>query len=61
MSRLQHDAKATTSVETCPVCGSVDVRAVEPGWFLLELDRGAELRDAVVVEFTCRECGSLWR
>lgn len=63
--RIEEEATerpAAANAEVCPVCGSFDVRAVEPGWFTLELDRSAELREApVFVEFTCRECGSLWR
>ncbi len=51
----------TVSIEVCPVCSGVDVAAAEPAWFALDLDRAAELRDEVEVEFRCRECGSTWR
>ena len=36
-------APAVTA-ETCPECGSLDVRASEPRWFGVEFDRRAELR-----------------
>lgn len=50
------------AAEVCPVCASLDVRATEPGWFVLELDRGDELRrDEVAVEFVCRDCRATWR
>ncbi|WP_243073561.1 hypothetical protein [Microbacterium sp. SS28] len=50
------------AVETCPVCASLQVRTVEPDWFVLELERADELRRAeeFAVEFACRECGSVW-
>ncbi|MFT4220889.1 MAG: hypothetical protein QM611_10265 [Microbacterium sp.] len=47
-------------VEVCPVCASLDVRALEPGWFALDLARETELRDVASVEFACRDCGSTW-
>jgi predicted RNA-binding Zn-ribbon protein involved in translation (DUF1610 family) len=54
----------TTMVETCPGCGSLDVRAAEPRWFSVEFER----RDDVAgdehwverVEFGCRDCGDHW-
>jgi len=56
------DVSAPSSVEACPVCASLDVRALEPGWFAVELDRRAALQDdEVAVEFSCRECGASWR
>ena len=54
-------------VETCHVCGSLQVRTVEPDWFVVELDRSDELRDdlrpadvSFEVEFRCQDCGSHW-
>ena len=29
--------------EACPACGSLEIRAVEPRWFAVDLDRRAEL------------------
>jgi len=55
---------ALRSAEICPVCESVDVSDIEQDWFVLELDRGDEVRrDAgdVEVEFACRACGSHWQ
>jgi len=51
----------TVAVEVCPVCSSLQVRVVEPEWFVVELER-AELRasTAFEVEFACRDCGSHW-
>lgn len=43
------------------MCASVDVRVREPEWFVIDLDRAAELRGEVVVEFSCRDCGETWR
>jgi len=56
----------TTTVETCPVCDSLEVRVVEPDWFVLEL--GADLaqradlvrRAEAGIEFHCRDCGWNW-
>ena len=53
------------AVEVCPVCSSLQVRVVEPEWFLVELERGRELElrgrdDRFHVEFACRDCGSHW-
>ena len=56
-------AVGAVAVETCPVCASLQVRTVEPDWFVVELDRGDELRGADVafeVEFRCQDCGSRW-
>ncbi|WP_442576262.1 hypothetical protein ACSBPH_03720 [Microbacterium sp. F51-2R] len=51
----------TVAVEVCPICSSLQVRVVEPEWFVVELER-AELRAPAVfeVEFACRDCGSHW-
>ncbi|QIG40206.1 hypothetical protein G5T42_12530 [Microbacterium sp. 4R-513] len=54
----------TVAVEVCPICSSLQVRVVEPEWFLVELERSDELRPReplFVVEFACRDCGSRWR
>ena len=63
MGRMVRTWNSSIAAEMCPVCTSVDVRAREPDWFAIELDRGPELRgqDAFEVEFACRECGSVWR
>ncbi|HYJ50067.1 MAG TPA: hypothetical protein VEX12_09130 [Microbacterium sp.] len=65
MTRTWDDsAVALRSAEICPVCESVDVSDIEQDWFVLELDRGDEVRrDAgdVEVEFACRACGSHWQ
>ncbi len=48
--------------EVCPGCGSLEVRAGEPGWFRVELDRRADLDDGVLerLEFECRDCRLVW-
>lgn len=48
--------------EICPSCGSLDVRAAEPRWFRIELDRRGEIDDGWVerIEFTCRDCDLVW-
>ncbi len=56
-------AAGAVAVETCPVCASLQVRTVEPDWFVVELERSDELRGADVafeVEFRCADCGSRW-
>ncbi|MRH28695.1 hypothetical protein GH740_05125 [Microbacterium sp. SYP-A9085] len=53
-------AEKIAAPETCPVCASADVRAIELAWFAIELERAAEVREADV-EFACRDCGSRWR
>ncbi|MET0161013.1 MAG: hypothetical protein ABWY55_09370 [Microbacterium sp.] len=61
MTRTWDDA--APAVEVCPVCSALDVRAVETGWFVVELDREDELRGAAArpaVQFACRECGTRW-
>jgi hypothetical protein len=60
MTRTKDAAAARPSIEVCPVCASVDVRVREPEWFVLELDRAAELRGDVRVEFSCHDCGETW-
>jgi acetone carboxylase gamma subunit len=51
--------------ESCPECGSLDVRAAEPRWFAVEVDRRSELRSwdsdwVERIEFGCRDCGAAW-
>ncbi len=49
--------------ETCPACGSLDVRVVEPRWFTVEFERRGELDDDGWVdrlEFGCRDCSANW-
>lgn len=48
--------------EMCPQCGSLDVRATEPGWFRIEWDRRDALDGGWVehLEFGCRDCGMTW-
>ena len=64
------------AAEVCPVCDGTRVRVVEYGWFVLELDRHDELRDAEphrgmnshdeliedepTLEFRCLSCGVSW-
>ncbi|MEZ3159621.1 hypothetical protein AB1K54_03645 [Microbacterium sp. BWT-B31] len=49
------------SAEACPECASLDVRAIEHGWFVLDLEREDELRESgPAVEFACRECAARW-
>ena len=52
----------TIVAEICPHCGSLDVRATEPRWFQVALDRRGELDEGWVerLEFGCRDCGLLW-
>jgi acetone carboxylase gamma subunit len=57
--------KAVVTAELCPECGALDVRASEPRWFVVEVDRrsefGAQDPDWVErIEFTCRDCGAAW-
>jgi hypothetical protein len=58
-------APAVTA-ETCPECGSLDVRAFEPRWFAVDVERRRELRGSwdsdwvERIEFGCRECGAGW-
>ena len=64
MTRTWDDSAARVAVEMCPVCESTEVGAAEPDWFVLELDRGDEVRLAggdVEVAFACGACGSRWR
>ncbi|MGA7147025.1 MAG: hypothetical protein WBX17_00855 [Microbacterium sp.] len=48
--------------EVCPACGSLAVRATEPRWFRVELDRRDDLDDGWVerLEFECRDCLLVW-
>ena len=55
------------AADVCPGCGSPDVRASEPRWFAMDLDRRAELDSAESdggwvdrVEFACHGCGLHW-
>ena len=57
------DGAPAVAVETCPVCASLRVHAVEPDWFAIELARASDLRSESAgfeVEFACRDCGSRW-
>lgn len=56
------NAKTAVSAEICPSCGSLDVRAVEPHWFAIDINRRGELDPVWVdsIEFGCRDCGSTW-
>ena len=63
MTRTWDESAAAVAVESCPVCESTEVGAAERDWFVLELDRGDEVRLAageVEVLFACRACGSHW-
>jgi predicted RNA-binding Zn-ribbon protein involved in translation (DUF1610 family) len=60
MRRGEDATIARAIVEVCPQCGSLDIRAVEPMWFVLELDRELELREIGRVDFVCRDCGTTW-
>jgi len=64
MTRTWDDgAVALRVAEACPVCESTAVSELERDWFVLELDRGDEVRREtgdVDVEFACRACGSRW-
>lgn len=51
--------------EVCPQCGSFDVRATEPRWFRVDLDRRVQLDGSDEgwvdrLEFGCRDCGVAW-
>ncbi|GAB2851541.1 hypothetical protein ACFQ0P_12010 [Microbacterium insulae] len=52
----------TIVAEVCPHCRSLDVRATEPRWFVVEFPRRGELDDGWVdrLEFACRTCGGTW-
>ncbi|HET6303040.1 hypothetical protein [Microbacterium sp.] len=62
MTRTWNDGPPTPvrDAEVCPVCASTDVRVVDQGWFVLELERGDEVRSDGAVEFSCRDCGAHW-
>jgi hypothetical protein len=60
MSRGEEAAVTVVTAESCPQCGSLDVRAVESAWFAVELAREDELRDLDRFEFVCRECATTW-
>lgn len=60
------NGKTAVSAEVCPSCGSLDVRAIEPRWFQVDVDRRAEF-DAELekgwaehIDFACRDCGLSW-
>lgn len=48
--------------EVCPECRSLDVRATEPRWFQVALERRGELDEGWVdrLVFECRDCGGVW-
>jgi hypothetical protein len=50
------------TAESCPECGSFDVRAVEPRWFAVDVERRSSWDSdwADRIEFGCRECGWVW-
>ena len=50
------------AAEMCPECGSLDVRAAEPRWFAVEVERRSSWDSdwAERIEFGCRECGAAW-
>ncbi|SBS70104.1 hypothetical protein [uncultured Microbacterium sp.] len=56
------DGKTAVSAEVCPSCGSFDVRAIEPRWFQVDVDRRSELDRgwAEHIDFACRDCGLSW-
>lgn len=56
---IMESAHIPATVDTCPVCASAHVRASEPLWFAIELDRADDLREPAV-EFRCNDCGSDW-
>lgn len=56
---------AITTVETCPLCGTDDIRVDDAAWFSIEFERRTEVSDDEgevqdAVAFTCRECGVNW-
>ncbi len=58
-------ASSVVTAEMCPECGSLDVKAVEPRWFAVEVARRGELRSwdsdwVERIEFGCLECGAAW-
>jgi len=65
MTRTWDDTgSAVQLAEACPACESAEVSERERDWFVLELDRGDEVRREsgdVDVEFFCRACGLHWR
>ena len=55
-------AGPVVTAEMCPECGSLDVRAAEPRWFAVEIERRSSWDSdwADRVEFGCRDCGAAW-
>lgn len=55
---------AIATTETCPLCGTDDVRVDDVAWFAVAFERRAELLSDVDVQdalvFLCRECGVTW-
>jgi len=55
---------AIATTETCPLCGTDDVRVDDVAWFAVAFERRAELQSDVDVQdavvFLCRECGVTW-
>ena len=39
-------ARSAVTAELCPECGSLDVKAIEPRWFAVDVERREELRGA---------------
>src|SRR5687768_3543700 len=62
MGRAGDDATLTLAIDVCPVCASSEVRIAEE-WFVLEFDRGDELRHGhmgAAPQFGCRASGADW-
>jgi hypothetical protein len=52
--------KPVVTAEICPQCGSLDVVAIEPRWFAVDVDRRADIGWVDQVEFGCRGCATRW-
>ncbi|QPE03789.1 hypothetical protein IT882_10925 [Microbacterium schleiferi] len=52
------------AAETCPLCGTDDVRVEDVAWFAIEFERRSDVQDELdvpdAVVFLCRECGVNW-
>ena len=50
------------TAEMCPDCGSLDVRAAEPHWFAVDVERRSSWDSDWTdrIEFGCRDCGAAW-
>jgi predicted RNA-binding Zn-ribbon protein involved in translation (DUF1610 family) len=53
-------AGAVAGTETCPLCGTDEVRVDDVAWFAVQFDRRAEIDVEDAVVFLCRECGVNW-